>query len=178
MRPALLLLALSTLAFSSPSQIENECVTCSLDKDFLWPPNHNLVDVGLQVDVHSDPNATHTLNIEVFSDEADVTPASARFSPDASQMCSSLRLRSERSGRGDGRVYLIVVSVKDTDNATGFFHWHYCVFSVVVPHDLSDKSIASVRAQAQSAEDYWEAHTLPPPGYVLVGVGPVIGPKQ
>lgn len=178
MRPAVLVLVLSSLAFSSPHQEPNECVTCSLDKDLLWPPNHVLVDVGLHVDVHADPASTHEATLSVYSDEDDVWPASAQFSPDAKRGCGLLRLRSERSGKGDGRVYLIVVSVKDTDNATGYFHWHYCVFTVVVPHDLSNRSIASVRAQAEAAEDYWTANGYAPPGYFRVGDGPVIGPKQ
>src|SRR5947207_11621090 len=167
MRPALMVLAMSALAFSSPTPVEDECVTCSLDTDFLWPPNHNLVDVGLHVDVHNDPNATHTTTIQVYSDEDDVWPASARFSPDASQVCSTLRLRSERSGPGDGRVYLIIVTVEDTDTATGLSHFHFCVFTVVVPHDMSDASISSVLAQAQAAEDFWTANGTPPPGYFL-----------
>ena len=176
MRLTLLVLAMSALAFSSPSRIEDECVSCSLDQDLLWPPNHVLVNVGLHVDAHVDPNATHTSTVQIWSDEDDVWPASGRFSPDASLACGTLRLRSERSGRGDGRVYLILVTVTDTVN--GFSHPHYCVFTVVVPHDLSGASIASVRAQAETAETFWNANHVPPTGYFLVGNGPVIGPKQ
>ena len=87
-------------------------------------------------------------------------------------------LCAERSGRGDGRVYLIIVSVKDTNNTTGLFHFHICEFTVVVPHDMSDASIASVLAQAQAAEDFFNAHGTAPPGFFVVGDGPVIGPKQ
>src|SRR6185295_15632705 len=115
MRPVMLLVAMSALSFASVPGTNDECVSCSLDTDFLWPPNHNLVDVGLHVDVHTDPGATHTTTIKVYSDEDDVWPASARFSPDATEMCLGLRLRSERSGPGDGRVYLIIVRVEDTD---------------------------------------------------------------
>lgn len=178
MRSAVFLLSLSAMAFSSPDLIEDECLSCSLEQDLLWPPNHVLVDVGLQVDEHVDPNATHATSIEVFSDEDDVWAASAQFSPDVSMAGDRLRLRRERGGRDDGRVYLIVVSVLDTDVATGLFHWHVCVFTVVIPHDLSDASIASVRAQAQAAEDYWAAHGSAPPAYFSVGGGPLSGSKQ
>jgi hypothetical protein len=177
MRPALLFLVMSSLAFPNPSTIEDECLSCTLEEDFLWPPNHNLVDVGLEVVEHVDPNATHVTTIAVFSDEDDIWPASARFSPDASMATCSLRLRSERDGSGDGRVYLIVVTTADTDSL-GNTHWHFCVFSVVVPHDLSDASIASVRAQALAAEQYWAENGEAPPEYFLVGDGPTIGPKQ
>src|SRR6185295_19588609 len=106
MRPVMLLVAMSALSFASVPGTQDECVSCSLDTDFLWPPNHNLVDVGLHVDVHVDPASTHQTTLTVYSDEDDVWPASAQFSPDASGNCGSLRLRSERSGKGDGRVYL------------------------------------------------------------------------
>jgi hypothetical protein len=98
--------------------------------------------------------------------------------PDAKLEDSTLRLRSERSGPGDGRVYLIVVSVLDTDNATGDSHVHLCVFTVVVPHDLSASSIASVEARPTRLMISSSRTARPPPGYFLVGDGPVIGPKQ
>jgi hypothetical protein len=178
MRSAVFLLAMAATALPHNEPTQDECVSCSLDTDFLWPPNHNLVDVGLRVDIHTDPGSTHEATVTVYSDEDDVWPASAQFSPDAKGNSCGLRLRSERSGPGDGRVYLIVVAVKDTDNATGDFHYHYCVFTVVVPHDLSSASIASVLAQAEAAEDFWTANGTAPPGYFVVGDGPVLGPKQ
>lgn len=177
-RTAVLVVAMSALAFPSDTGNHDECVTCTLEQDFLWPPNHNLVDVGLNVDVHTDPGSIHTTSIQVFSDEDDVWPASAQFSPDAKEMCLELRLRSERGGPGDGRVYLIIVTVEDTDIVTGLSHLHFCVFTVVVPHDLSAASIASVLDQAEDAEAYFAAHGTAPPEYFLVGDGPVIGPKQ
>ena len=178
MRIAVLLLAMTATALSHNDGLHDECVDCMLDEDLLWPPNHKLVDVGLHVDIHTDPSATHEMTITVYSDEDDVTSAGGRFSPDSSLTTGHLRLRAERSGRGDGRVYLIIVSVKDTDNATGAFHFHTCVFTVVVPHDMSAKSVASVHEQADAAHDYWTEHGTAPPGFSVVGDGPVVGPKQ
>src|SRR6185503_17269189 len=178
MRVAALLLAMTATALSDNTGTHDECVDCVLDRDLLWPPNHKLVDVGLHVDVHQDPGATHETTLTVYSDEDDLWPASGRFSPDASMTAGDLRLRAERSGRGDGRVYLIVVTVKDTDNATGLFHFHECVFTVGVPHDMSAASIASLLAQEEAAADFWNENGTAPPGYVVVGDGPVIGPKQ
>jgi len=70
------------------------------------------------------------------------------------------------------------VSVKDTDIATGAFHFHTCVFTVVVPHDMSAASIASVQAQADAAFDFWMANGTAPADFFVVGDGPVVGPKQ
>jgi hypothetical protein len=178
MRIAALLLAMTATVLSHNEGIHDECVDCTLDKDLLWPPNHKLVDVGLHVDIHTDPSATHVMDLTVYSDEDDVWPAGGRFSPDSSLTTGDLRLRAERSGRGDGRVYLIVVAVTDTDNATGDSHVHHCVFTVVVPHDMSAKSVASVHEQADAAHDYWTEHGAAPPGFFVVGDGPVVGPKQ
>lgn len=178
MRIAALLLAMTATALSHNNEVHDECVDCSIDQELLWPPNHKLVDVGLHVNVHTDPGATHEMTITVYSDEDDLWRASGRFSPDASLSTGSLRLRAERSGRDDGRVYLVVVSVKDTDNPTGNFHFHECVFTVVVPHDMSAKSVASVQAQADAAYDYWTEHGSAPPNFFIVGDGPVVGPKQ
>jgi hypothetical protein len=162
MRSVVLLMAMSAgaLAGGEPPT-HGDCVECTLETDFLWPPNHNLVSVGLQVTGIADATIT------VYSDEDDVWPASAQFSPDAKLDCKDLRLRSERGGPGDGRVYLIVVQGD-----------HECVLTVVVPHDLSAASIASVFDQADAARDFFIANGTPPPGFFLVGDGPIIGPKQ
>ena len=156
MRCLVLLLSMSALAFSGDPPPPEDCGVCSVEQDFLWPPNHNLVDVGLVVD--------GAPSIQVYSDEDDVWPASARFSPDARLDCLDLRLRSERGGSGDGRVYLIVAGD--------------CAITVVVPHDLSAASVASVQAQADAALEFWETNGTPPSSFFLVGDGPVIGPKQ
>jgi len=177
-RLTLFLLAMAATALPDNSGTHDECVDCTLGKELLWPPNHKLVNIGLDVDVHEDPGATHETTVTVYSDEDDVWPASGNFSPDAKWDGTDLRLRSERSGSGDGRVYLIVVSVLDTDNATGDSHVHLCVFTVMVPHDQSAASIASVKEQADAAHDFFVAHGTAPPGYFVVGDGPVIGPKQ
>ena len=178
MRLAAILLAMCAIALPSDEGFHDECVDCTLETSLLWPPNHKLTDVGLDLDIHTDPESIHETTITVYSDEDDVWPASGRFSPDASQTTGPLRLRAERSGRGDGRVYLIVVSVEDTEIATGISHFHRCVFTVVVPHDMSAASVASVHAQADAAHDFFTENGTAPPEFFIVGDGPVIGPKQ
>jgi len=69
---------------------------------------------------------------------------------------------------------LIVSSTTDSSGNVGF---DSC--TVVVSHDLSAGSVASINNQAASASAYCNSHNgAPPPGFVQVGTGPVIGPKQ
>jgi len=147
-------------------------VSCSVATSALWPPNHRLVDVGLQaraIDVCEGPLP---VALAVFSDEDDQAPAGGQsFSPDATDIgVSTLRLRSERSGSGDGRVYLIATTAEDSSGNLG-----KACCAVTVPHDQSPASAASVDAQAAAAGATCPA---PPPGYSTVGDGPVVRPKQ
>jgi hypothetical protein len=111
----------------------------------------------------------------VYSDEPDLDIlGSGNFSPDAKNIgVGTLRLRSERSGNENGRVYLIVVQATDASGKTGF-----CATTVTVTHDQSKASKDSVAAQAAAAQAYFLTNLIPPPGFVQVGVGPVVGPKQ
>lgn len=141
----------------------------------LWPPNHDLENVGLSVsasDNSGDPVAVH---VAVFSDEDDVTSSGGEMSPDAKNIAPvTLRLRSERAGNSDGRVYLIVVTATDSSNNVT----RACL-AVVIPKSQSNASEASVAQQAQAAVNYAQTHNgAPPPGYFVVGDGPTIGPKQ
>src|SRR5437764_11764224 len=61
-------------------------------------------------------------SVKVYSDEDDLTPETGDNSPDA---VGSLRLRSERSATGDGRVYLIVV--KSDRKSTRLNSSHRCI---------------------------------------------------
>jgi len=156
-------------------------VTCDVTENSLWPPNHQLVNVGLTATVTDDcdqnvvigggPNGT---GVAVYSDEQDLDVGSGNFSPDAKNIgLGTLRLRSERAGPINGRVYLIVVQATDASGKTGF-----CTETVTVPHDQSKASKDSVAAQAAAAQAYFAIHLLPPPGFVQVGIGPIVGPKQ
>ncbi len=81
----------------------------------LWPPNHDLINVGLSGGGFSDNCPGATRQVLVYGDEDDETPTGdGNFSPDARNIgIGALRLRSERNGDGDGRVYLIVVMATD-----------------------------------------------------------------
>jgi len=169
--------AQSTCSFQvKVNDVQPPVVSCSVDTPLLWPPNHNLVNVGLTataIDVCSGPLP---VTVAVSGDEDDeMGPGAGNFSPDAKSLGSgTLRLRSERIGGSNGRVYLIVPKAIDGSGNAGF---NCC--TVVVPHSRSKASIASVNAQAATSRAFCQANGgAAPPGYFVIGDGPVIGPKQ
>ncbi|HWS87485.1 MAG TPA: Ig-like domain-containing protein [Pyrinomonadaceae bacterium] len=149
-------------------------VNCSVTKALLWPPNSDLVNVGLQVSASDNDGQPPAVEIAVFSDEDDEGQA-AMMSPDAKNVApSTLRLRAERDGAGDGRVYVIRIKATDTSNNVSY---SYC--TVVVPKSQSKADLGAANAQAAAAVAAFDANgDNPPAGFFLVGDGPVIGPKQ
>jgi len=129
-----------------------------------------LINVGLSASATG--NCSPILQLAVYSNEDDVIPGSAD-SPDAKDIASgTLRLRAERDGNGNGRVYLIVATALDTNVG-------YAVATVVVPKNDSQAAADAVNVAAAAAATYALGHSgNPPPGYSLVGDGPVLGPKQ
>ena len=125
-------------------------ITASVDVNTLWPPNHQMVDVGLHISA-TDNTGTATTSFVVLSDEDD---------GDSSDASGSLLLRAERLGTGDGRVYLIVITSTDAFSNTST----KCL-AVVVPKSQSAKDIASVNTQAAAAV----AQCPAPAGYFVVG---------
>ena len=115
-----------------------------------------------------------TLLIDVFSDEDDEEQPGG-MSPDAKDVAPlTLRLRAERRGDSDGRVYVIRIKATDQSNNSSY---SYC--TVVVPHSQSKSSLSAINAQAAAGVAAFVANgNNPPAGYFLVGDGAVVGPKQ
>ena len=134
-----------------------------------------MINVGLAASVVDTCDAHPSLQVLVYGDEDDETATGdGNFSPDAARAApGTLKLRSERKGDSDGRVYLILGTATDASSNRG-----YDCATVVVPHSQSKAGISSVLAQAAAARSYCASSGAPPPGYVVVGDGPVIGPKQ
>ena len=153
---------------------EAPSVSCGVATNTLWPPNHDLVNIGLAVSL-SDNCPNPVASVQVFSDEDDEeATGDGNHSPDAKNIAAgTLRLRAERKGDGDGRVYLIIVSGTDSSGNTT-----KCCSTVTVSHSQSKADKASVAAQAATAAAYCAQFGTPPPGYFVVGDGAVIGPKQ
>jgi hypothetical protein len=150
-------------------------LNASVGTGSLWSPNHDLVNVGLSVSASDNSGDPVAVQVAVFSDEDDVTGAGGEMSPDARDIApGTLRLRAERAGNSDGRVYLIVVTATDSSNNVT----RKCV-TVVIPKSQGKAAEASVAQQAQAAVNYCQTHNgAPPPGYFVVGDGPTVGPKQ
>jgi len=112
----------------------------------LWPPNHRLVDVAVDVEVEDDCDPAPAVRlVSVASDELELHAGegSGRTSPDVEDAelgtdDRSVRLRAERAGRRDGRTYTLTYEVEDASgNAT------LASVDVVVAHDRSRGSTAA-----------------------------------
>lgn len=155
--------------------VEPPRVACALQISQLWPPNHTMRNVGLAASAVDNCPGPLPLTVAVFGDEDDETQTGdGRFSPDARDIATdSLRLRAERIGGIDGRVYLDRVSTVDTSGNPG---WVCCTNTV--PLGQSYAWLTSIEQQAQAAKAYCDANGTAPPAFVVVGDGLVIGNKQ
>lgn len=134
-------LTLDPLADTTPP-----AVACTVDKESLWPPNGKLVDVGLNLVVEDAQDADPTVQVFVFSNEAESNAA-----PDAVIGAEKLELRAKRNGSGKGRVYLIVVAATDEAGNTG-----YDCCTVTVRHNQSKMAANSVEQLAIEFESACE----------------------
>lgn len=151
-------------------------VTMSLGVDLLPQNDHELVNVGLTAAAIDGPYCpAPPVVVQVWGNEDDETPTGSIFSPDAKDIAvATLRLRQERVSSGDGRVYLVVAKATDEAGGTGF-----ATATVVVPKSSSEGDLALVKALAAAAKAFADANGgAPPPGYFVIGNGPVIGNKQ
>ncbi len=143
----------------------------------LWPPNHHLQIVGLTPNAIDNCDTAVSLVIEVWSDETEVPQAgdgSGDHAPDAKDLDTDLRLRKERRGTEDGRVYLIIATATDASGNVGY---DCCV--VLVAHDRHPNSQANVIAQGAAAMQYClENNGTPPPAFFQHGVSEELGPFQ
>jgi hypothetical protein len=154
---------------------EAPVITSSVAVSTFWSPSHDLINVGLSASATDNCPGPIALAVAVFGDENDESPTGdGTFSPDAKNIgIGTLRLRAERSQKSDGRVYLIIITATD-----GAGNISKACLTVVAPKDKTTKSFNEVMAQATAAKAYCEANGTAPPGYFVVGDGPVIGSKQ
>ena len=146
----------------------------------LWPPNHDLVDVGLSLAVSDNctPAAQIGVDVKVTSDERpQEADGDGNFSPDAVVIGTGVnrivKLRRERVGFRDGRVYLIRITATDQYNNTSLK-----VLRVDVPKNQNPRTgpftapcaIDSRPVPGADAPDGGFFATSPP--------APIIGPKN
>lgn len=130
---------------------EAPVVTCGIGRTSLWPPNHKFANVGFHYQAEDDCDAAPGIAITVTSDE---DPALAEGAggpvhcPDAQvdNASGTVLLRAERSGAGDGRVYVVTVTATDAcGNAAS------CSEAVVVPQSKKPGAISVDSGQTYDA---------------------------
>jgi hypothetical protein len=106
----------------------------SASPNSLWPPNHKWRTVAVSY-VLSDNCSSVTSSLSVMSDEPVNGLGDGDTAPDWEVVnARTVRLRAERSGTGDGRVYTITIRAVDrAGNAAT------AVVRVTVPHDQGKK---------------------------------------
>jgi hypothetical protein len=89
-----------------------ECSTASATPSALWPPNDKFVlaEVGGATDPNGDPV---TVTITGVTQSEGSPTDDVRLGPGANQVS----LRTQRAGRGTGRVYTIAFEARDTGGA-------------------------------------------------------------
>lgn len=91
----------------------------SASPDHLWPPNHKLRNVVVNY-TSTDNCGVDTCTLSVASNEAVNAYGSGNTSPDWIVIDNHLvKLRSERTGHGNGRIYTITISCSDVAGNTG-----------------------------------------------------------
>jgi hypothetical protein len=116
------------------------CGSVAPSRTSLWPPNHKLrtITVSGATDPDGDPVAVTITG--VTQDEPVDGRGDGATSPDVvlGPAAGQARLRAERAGGGDGRVYTISYTAKDPSGAS-------CSGSVTVsvPHDRGGQSVDS-----------------------------------
>jgi hypothetical protein len=112
------------------------------DPGCIWPPNQKFVDVSIVGVVDADGDPLTLVITGITSDEptaSDEGSGGAKHAPDADGVESDMAsVRAERSGDGDGRVY--VISFVASDGKTG----SEGSVEVKVPHDKSNKDCPAV----------------------------------
>jgi len=102
-------------------------ITLSVSPDTLWPPNHKMVPVAVEV---SDPEAVCYIT-SVSSNEAEDGRGDGHTAPDWEITGNlTVNLRAERSGAGSGRIYTIAVECTDAAGNAAT-----ATIDVTVPHD-------------------------------------------
>ncbi len=135
-------------------------VSASVALGSLWPANGKMNNVGLTASASDAVDAAPAIVVHVFSDEDD-----SASEPDAANLApGTLELRADRDSKGDGRVFLVVVTATDSAGNVGVA----CV-TVTVQRDESASSAASVAAQATAAREHYLANGQPPSGYAPIG---------
>jgi hypothetical protein len=99
-------------------------ITVTLNRTYLWPPNHKLATITATVNVTDNCGGGSYVLTSITSDEPEDDKGDGHTAPDIvgadyGTADTEFQLRSERQGGGDGRVYTITYTAGDAcDNTT------------------------------------------------------------
>ncbi len=140
----------------------------SASPNTLWPPNHKMKDVTVNYTSTDNCPGPISCQVSVTSDEPVNEVGDGNTGPDWIVTDNHhVKLRAERSGTGDGRVYTITVSCTDQVGNIGT-----ATTTVTVPHDMSGSvsgnsivmneagqpDILAVRALPNPSRNYFTLH--------------------
>ena len=103
----------------------------------LWPPNHNMKNVNVNYTSTDNCPGPITCNITVTSDEPENGTGDGDAAPDWELIDDHhIKLRAERAGNGNGRVYTVALTCTDQygNSSSG-------TKTVLVPKNMSKKDI-------------------------------------
>ena len=107
-----------------------DCSNATVEPESLWPPNHKLKSISINNVTDPDDDPITIEVSEIKQDEPVNGLGDGDTAPDG--FLQPLKLRSERAGGGNGRVYHISFSATDDKGAQCS-----AILTVCVPHDQS-----------------------------------------
>jgi hypothetical protein len=161
------------------NDVEPPVITASVATTCLWPPDHTLVAVGLSLAVSDNctPASQIGVDVKVTSDEKPEATGDGHFTPDAVVTGTGanrvVRLRRERVGGGDGRVYLIRITATDQYNNTSLK-----VLRVDVPKNQNPRTTSATGRCAADSRPVSGSNAPDGGFFVTSPPAPIIGPKQ
>ncbi len=130
----IVILAVLTMFISYSANASNQPPNCSgaaADPDSLWPPNHKFEEISIVGVTDPDGDPVTIIIGSLFQDEPTNGLGQGDTCPDGTGVgTDTADVRSERSGKGNGRVYTIGFTATDNsgDTCSG-------TAKVCVPHD-------------------------------------------
>ncbi len=127
---------------------------------WLWPPNHKMREVKVNYSVGDNCTSPASCELSVTSNEPVNGIGDGNTWPDWEVIDDHhVRLRAERSGRGNGRVYTIKVTCKDQQGNT-----NTRTTTVVVPHNRNSNNPNAADCPQGNRESGLQAVISPNPG--------------
>jgi predicted extracellular nuclease len=90
-----------------------DCAAAYASEEILWPPNHRTHRVDVEGVTDPDGDLVTVTVTSVFQDEPLLGRGSGWTGPDAWILDGGARLRAERDGHGNGRVYYLEFTAED-----------------------------------------------------------------